>query len=208
MLSWLSPSNQREGWLCSSGFGSKNLAGKAAPTVPGEELMCQDPGETHSYSVSSTSWYGTHYNGSPVGTAISIPFDSIISWVTSPLDSKETQAPPPQPGARLPGAVLQEGRCMFVTPLGDWKQFHTNWLKVSMKLLWEDPKGLECCVGTAPLYCQGKETPVWGHVWLRKQSLTLVQCMIFLSLHFPYINHFFVVLSGWSGLNHTILITC
>lgn len=55
---------------------------KAAPTVPGEELMCQDPGEIQSYSVSSSLWYRTHCNRSPVGTAISTPFDSIISWVT------------------------------------------------------------------------------------------------------------------------------
>lgn len=130
-------------------------AEKAAPTVPGEELMCQDPGETH--SLSSTFWYGTHCNGSPDGTAISAPFDFVISWVTFSSWLKRKPGSPTQPGARLPGAVLQEGRRMSVTPLGDWQQFHTSWLKVFKKVLWEDPKGLECCVGTAALYCQGKE---------------------------------------------------
>lgn len=85
------------------------------------------------------------------------PFDSILLWVTFSSWLQRNPGSPTQPGARLPGALVQEGRCMFVTPLGTGRSFTpTDW-KVVIKLLWEDPKGLECCVGSAPLYCQGKE---------------------------------------------------
>lgn len=159
MLSWPSLSNQSEHWLCSSGFGSKNLAERRLlPQRLVKSWCVRIQGKFNLILCPAACGTGHTVMEALLGQQFPPPLTPSFPGLPSPLDYKESQVPPPQPGARLPGAVLQEGRCMFVTPLEDWQQFHTNWLKVFMKLLWEDPKGLECCVGTAPLYCQGKET--------------------------------------------------
>lgn len=151
---------------------------KAAPTVPGEELMCQDPGEIQSYSVSSSLWYRTHCNGSPVGTAISTPFDSIISWVTfSSWLQRKPGSPTPARSKAAWSSVA--GRQMHVCDSSGGlaavshqltESFHETALRGS-----QGP-GVLC--GDCSFVLPGKGNTVWGHAWLRKESLTLVQCMI------------------------------
>lgn len=71
--------------------------------------------------------------------------------------------------------------------------------KICLKLLGEDPMGLGCWVGTASSFLlPGKRNIVQVHRQLTKESLTLAQCMISLSLRSPSINHFLWCLAaGW-----------
>lgn len=192
MLPWPSLCNQREGWLCSSGFGSKNLAEKAAPTVP---VRIQGK---HSFFVSSTFWYGTHYDGSPVGTAIPAPFNSIISWVTSPLDYKEAQVPPAsqeqgclEQCCRKASAFCDSSGALAAVSHQLTESFHETAPRGS--------QGTGVLCGDCSFVLPGKGNIVWGHAWLRKESLTLGQCLISLSLYFPSINHFLWCLVAGQG---------
>lgn len=143
-----------------------------------------------------------------LGQQFQLPFDSIVSWVTF------SSCLPRNPGSPTPArskaaCSCVAGRQVHVCESSGGLAAVSHQLTESFHgtaLRRFQGTGVLC--GDCSFVLPGKGNIVWGHAWLRKESLTLVQCMISLPLHFLSINHFFLVLSCWPGLNHTILITC
>lgn len=157
------------------------------PGVPGEMLMCQDEREHIPNSeVPASCGMGHTKMKALLGLQFQLPFDSIISQVnfSSWLEGNPGfPTPARSKAAWSPVAGRQVNACDSSGGLAAVSHQLTE--KKCLKLLWEDPMGLGYWVGTASSFLLTGKGNIVQETWLRKESLTLARCVIFLSLQSP-----------------------